>query len=151
MLLLEFENKGNVVYHVTHSSYLPKLNNEGLKLMQTSNWVKADQAGEESRYFEEPMLFAFESALDAFRWAFKQQWELKQPAAVLRIKNDGKWFDDPSEDFMLQAGQGKALARKSPVPPTDIVDTMELDDLNELMAEIGGTFNDAMEQHPWNN
>jgi hypothetical protein len=141
MLLFELDNKGPFVYHATFTDYIHPIINKGLVPMSSpSNWVKA---GQEGRYQQDnPGIYAFESALDAFRWAFHMQWEHKQPASVVQLKDTGTWADDPSDDMMLQTGQGRALYSKQSIPASAVVAVQHFDDFDAPV-------NKSMEAHPW--
>lgn len=141
MFLFEFDNKGPFVYHATFTKYLPTIKEKGLVPMSSpSNWVKADQDG---RYQQDkPGVYAFENAHDAFAWAFHMQWEHKEPTSIVRLKDTGSWTDDPSQDFMLQTGKGRALYSAKSIPASAVVDAIHFDDFEAPVS-------DSMEAHPW--
>jgi hypothetical protein len=61
-----------ILYHVTHSAKSAKIQREGLRPMQTSNWKKA---GSGERYGRGEV-HAFEFPEDARRWAAKMEWDV---------------------------------------------------------------------------
>lgn len=141
MLLFEFDNNDPFVYHATFTEYLPSINQKGLVPMSSpSNWVKA---GSDDRYQKDsPGVYAFESALDAFRWAFHMQWEHKQPASIVKLRDTGSWTDDPSDDFQLKTGEGRALYSPKAIPASAVEGAVHFDDFEPPM-------NSSMEAHPW--
>lgn len=129
------EAKGKYYYHVTFTSKVKKIMREGIKPLQTSNWVKG-MGGD--RYNEEGGIFAFEHPFDAARWAFKQNWEFKKPVSIIRIKPTNQWYEDPSEDYSLTSGKGKALKSMEMVKPSDLVDAKEFKGPADLGTNVAG-------------
>ena len=134
MRLFEITSPSKYFYHVTLSKNVPSIMQNGLQPLHTSNWVK----GNGERYNEEGGVFAFEDAVDAFKWAFNMNWEFKQPVSIVRIRPSDTWEIDPSEDIMLQSGNGRALRSTAMIPPSDIVDSFSMDDFSNP-AELGVT------------
>ena len=114
-----FESIGQNVYHVTFDRHLSSITKDGIKPLQTSNWSKASSPGE--RYNEEGGIFAFADPEDAFKWAFVQGFEHKQPVSIITLKRGDNWEKDPSGDIALTMGKGEALRSMGSVPPTDII------------------------------
>ena len=131
MLLIEFEmmqeDAGQYVYHATTADKLGKIMQNGLTLFNTSNWVQAGNPDE--RYQDDPGVFAFEHPMDAYRWAFKMQWEFDTPAVVIKFNRGSSWEQDPSPDIHLQMGKGKALMSKEPIPASDFKGVVLIDRL----------------------
>lgn len=117
---------GQNVYHVTFDKHIPKIKQDGLRPLQTSNWTKAGDQG--TRYNEEGGVFAFADPEDAFKWAFKQQFEFKEPVSVLRLTRGDSWEKDPSGDISLQMGKGEALRSIAAVPASDVEAAYSFDD-----------------------
>lgn len=124
MRLVEF-TKPKYVYHATFTKHIPGILKKGLMQFQPSNWVRG-QGGE--RYNEDAGIFAFEHPQDAFRWAFKMQFEHNQPTSIVRIKAGGPWQADSSEDPALVFGKGKALVSRQNIKASSIVDAFDLKD-----------------------
>ena len=120
------ESTGNYVYHVTFTEKVPSIKKEGIKPLQTSNWAKAGNPSE--RYNEEGGVFAFEHPEDAFKWAFKQQFEFKKPTSIIKLKGNDSWKEDPTQDIMLTTGKGRPLRSKAAIPASDVVKAFKLDD-----------------------
>jgi len=114
-----YESAGQNVYHVTFDKHLPSITKGGIKPLQTSNWAKAS-GDEGTRYNEEGGIFAFADPVDAFKWAFRQEYEFKEPVSIVRLRRGSNWEKDPSGDITLQMGQGDALRSMSAVSPSDI-------------------------------
>lgn len=117
------ESANSYVYHVTFSNNVPKIQKQGLRPFQTSNWTTGD--GE--RYNKEGGVFAFAHPEDAFKWAFKTNWEFKKPVSIIRLKRTDQWEKDPSADIMLQMGQGDALRSMGAVGPENFVDSFDFE------------------------
>jgi len=122
--LTEMASKSPYVYHVTFSDKVPSIKKKGLLPLQTSNWKK----GDDSRANEEGGVFAFRDPEDAYRWAFKQNWDFKEPVAIVKIKGKDQWDLDPSEDIHLKLGKGEAVRSMERVKPEDIVGSVEFAD-----------------------
>jgi len=121
------EAGGQYVYHATLADKLGLIMSKGLTLFNTSNWVRAGNPDE--RYQDEPSVFAFEHPMDAYRWAFKMQWEFEQPAVIIKLNRGSTWQKDPSPDIHLQMGKGAALESKEPIPPSEFKGAVLLDSL----------------------
>ena len=115
------------VYHVTPSKYVASIKEKGLLPIAphgTTNWVKASG----DRYQDDPSVYAFRDPEDAYRWAFKHNWDMKEDVAIVKIRNSDQWHRDPSEDIMLQMGKGEALRSMERVPPEDVLGSVEFDE-----------------------
>jgi len=120
------------VYHVTFSEDVASIKKKGLLPIAPhgkTNWTKRDG----DRYQEEPSVYAFRDPEDAYRWAFKQNWDFKQDTAIVRIKNTEQWHRDPSEDINLKMGKGEALRSMDRVPPEDVGGSVEFADFKNPM------------------
>ena len=109
------------VYHVTKKEYVSKIMKEGLKPMQTSNWVTTggDRHGQGE-------IYVFEDEGDAVKWAFKMDWDLYKGSMdgnifILKIKNTGEWEPDNNSPLEKAGAFGEWLKRFRAVPPEDIV------------------------------
>lgn len=111
-------------YHVTFKKNVAKIKSKGLNPMQTSNWAKGDG----QRYNEQGGVFAFQHPEDAWKWAFKMNWDFKKPISIVRIKKSKSWEKDPSADINLQMGKGDALQSISAISKSDIKDVFDFDD-----------------------
>jgi P2-related tail formation protein len=60
----------DVVYHVTHTKHVAKIQKHGIMPMKTSNWVKA---GDKERYGGGEV-YAFTHKDDAHQWAGRMDW-----------------------------------------------------------------------------
>lgn len=113
------------IYHVTYTSNLDKIMNSGLSPLGggKSNWV---QAGTGDRYQANPAVFAFDNPKDALRWAMRMEMGSKDkaPLSILKLKRQGNWTNDPSEDYNL-VQFGKALQNESFVPAENITKVVD--------------------------
>lgn len=106
-----------VVYHVTHTSLVPKVKAEGLRHFQTTNWT----TGKGARYGKGE-LFAFEHPADAVRWASKMDWDFNQGTgtgkiSILAVNRDaGKWQEDTNDPLSHAGAMGKWLKTDSIIP-----------------------------------
>ena len=62
------------LFQVTFTKNVPRIKEKGLLQFQQSNWVRGEGG---KRYNEEAGVFAFTHPEDAFRWAFKMQWDME--------------------------------------------------------------------------
>lgn len=112
------------LYHVTHTKHVGKIQKQGLKPMQTSNWVKA---GNKERYGGGEV-YTFTHKDDAHQWAGRMDWAHHQKLgsgniSIITMKKpkDHK-FEVDTNDPLSQAGQkGKWLKTHAPIAPHHIV------------------------------
>lgn len=123
-----FENEDKYLYHVTFTKNVPKIKEKGLLQFQPSNWVR--RGDQDKRYNEDAGIFAFTHPEDAWRWAFKMQWDMDdKDISIVRINVGDHWHDDPAEDPMLAVSQkGKARRSHQHVKPQDVIDSFRLED-----------------------
>jgi len=119
------------LYHATFTKNVPKIMKQGLQHFKTSNWVKA---GTGKRYNEDAGIFAFEHPEDAFKWAFKMNWEFKKDISIVRLKLSDVWEKDPSTDYSLQ-GRGRSMRAPAPrnIPASDMIDVFHMKDFGVPM------------------
>lgn len=129
------EDGGQYIYHSTKAANLGKIMQKGLTFFNDSLWVKAGEP--EERYQDGPSVFAFENPMPAFRWAHKIEWEFKTPAVIIKLKRSDSWELDPSPDFMMTMGDGKALESKVVIPPSDFKGVM-------LLSKLGTPVSNSM-------
>ena len=122
-----FEGVSPYYYHVTFTSKVPAIMSKGLTLFNTSNWKRA---GNGERYNQDGGVFAFEHPEDAFRWAFRMNYDFDKPTSIVRIRPISDWGADPSQDIHLQMGQGRALRSQNAIPADQIVDSFDLEDFS---------------------
>ena len=111
------------LYHVTHTRLVRRIQRDGLLTLQTSNW--SNGAGEP--HYGGGAIHAFESRMDALRWAAKMDWLLHKESGSGRISiiafepPDVIQWDDDFNDTLSQMGrQGSWLKTFVPVPPAAI-------------------------------
>lgn len=121
------ENEDKYLYHVTFTKNVPKIKAKGLLQLQPSNWIRGEGG---KRYNEDAGIFAFTHPEDAWRWAFKMQWDMDdKDISIVRINIGGDWHDDPAEDPMLAlSNKGKAVRTHDRVAPEDVIDSFNFDD-----------------------
>lgn len=113
-----------LLYHVTHTKHIPRIQKHGLLPMQTSNWVKA---GDKERYGKGEV-YTFTHKADAHQWAGRMDWAHHQKlgsgniSIVTMRKPKGHKFSVDKNDPLSQAGQkGKWLKTKGAIAPHHIV------------------------------
>lgn len=131
------------VYHVTKKEYIPKIMKDGIKPMQTSNWVNA--GGERQGQGE---IYVFEDEGDAVRWAFKMDWDLyggkmAGDIVILKIKNTGEWEPDKNSPLEQAGAFGRWLKRFRAIPIEDIVSVETL--TPEMVKATSARMNKAYE------
>ena len=120
-----FENDNKYLYHVTFTKNVPRIKEKGLLQFETSNWVRG-KGGE--RYNEDAGVFAFDHPEDAFRWAFKMQWEFKEDISIVRLNVGEDWEDDPAVDpISMASNKGRALRSRNR-KAEEIIDSFRFDD-----------------------
>jgi hypothetical protein len=113
-----------LLYHVTHTKHIPRIQKHGLLPMQTSNWVKA---GDKERYGKGEV-YTFTHKDDAHQWAGRMDWAHHQKlgsgniSIVTMRKPEGHKFSVDKNDPLSQAGQkGKWLKTDAAIHPKHIV------------------------------
>jgi 2'-5' RNA ligase len=112
------------LYHVTHTHHVEGIKKDGLKPMQTSNWVKA---ADSSRYGG-GKVHAFEHYHDAVRWAGKMDWQFNKgmgtgKVSIVKFKHDGgDWEEDHSDPIAQADKKGRWLKRTASVKPEHVLD-----------------------------
>jgi hypothetical protein len=112
------------VYHVTFSAHVPAILEKGLLPLQTSNWAN----GEGERY-NAGGVFAFAHPMDAFKWAFNQNFQFKKPVSIVKFTRTNDWHKDPSDDITLQMGAGDALRADGFIGPENVIKVVNFDEL----------------------
>jgi hypothetical protein len=107
------------IYHVTHTKLVPKIQKEGLRPMQTSNWVKQ---GSGERYGKGE-INSFENPNDALRWAAKMDWTFNKATgsgkvSIIKLDRGSEpWKADTTSDPLGQAmSKGKWLKYAGGIP-----------------------------------
>ena len=122
------EGVGQPIYHATEAKNLGTIMQKGLTFFNPTLWTSA--ANPDDRYNADPSVFAFENPMPAFRWAHKIEWEFETPAVIIKLKWSDAWDTDPSPDFMMTMGDGRALQSMTPIPASDIIGAV-------LLKQIG--------------
>jgi len=119
-----WDTRGRSVYHVTHTNLVGKIQKEGLRPMQTSNWVRQ---GDKQRYGKGEV-YAFEHPQDALRWAAKMDWEFNKQTgsgkiSLLKVDPAGRtWRVDQSDPLGQASAKGKWLKSDGGIPAKQIQD-----------------------------
>lgn len=119
-------SSGGYVYHVTHTNLVPKIQKEGLRPMQTTNWLRA---GDKSRYGKGEV-HSFDHPHDALRWAAKMDWDFHSKTgsgkvSILKVnKGAGNWEEDTGHPLEQASSKGKWLKSMGRIAPKDVVDSV---------------------------
>lgn len=121
-------------YHVTWTSLLPKILKQGLRCMQTSNWV--NRLGER---YGGGAVYAFESRRDAIRWAGRMDWDHTRnlgsgKVVILTLEDVDGWDTDLADALSQATCEGRWLKRFAKVPPSAITKIERL--LPEMVREL---------------
>ena len=82
------------LFHVTFTKNVPSIKEKGLLQFQPSNWIRGEGG---DRYNEDAGIFAFTHPEDAFKWAFKMQWDMEdKDISIVRLNMANDWEDDPA-------------------------------------------------------
>jgi len=121
------ENDEQYLYHVTYTKNVPRIKQEGLLQFEPSNWIRGEGG---KRYNDEAGIFAFDHPDDAFRWAFKMQWDMEdKDISIVRLNMGEDWEDDPAEDPIARAGsEGRWLRSRRNRKADEIIDSFKFDD-----------------------
>jgi hypothetical protein len=109
-------------YHVTETCLVARIQRQGLRTLQPSNWTNA--AGER---LGGGAIHAFENETDAHRWAAKMDWDMHQQVgsgkiSILTITSVCIQWDPDFNDILTRAAyRGQWLKCFQPVPPECIV------------------------------
>jgi GNAT superfamily N-acetyltransferase len=117
------------VYHVTTTPNAKKIAKQGIRPMQTSNWV---QAADKSRYGAGEV-YAFEHPDDAARWAAKMDWEFNRAHGTGKVsivkakRGEIPWQQDTSDPLGQHGRSGNWLKVMQGVPKDHIVESTPFD------------------------
>jgi hypothetical protein len=117
------------VYHVTTTPNAKKIMKQGIRPMQTSNWV---QAADKSRYGAGEV-YAFEHPDDAARWAAKMDWEFNRAHGTGKVsivkakRGEIPWKQDTSDPLGQHGRSGNWLKVMQGIPSDHIVDSTPFD------------------------
>jgi hypothetical protein len=110
-----------VKYHVTLKKHLDRIRKQGLRPMQTSNWV---HQGDPSKRQGAGEIYAFEHPEDATRWAGRMDWELNKKFGSgdisilgLRPSPKDKWLVDEADPLSQAGAKGKWWKQMQHVGP----------------------------------
>jgi hypothetical protein len=114
----------DVIYHVTHTQHVAKIQKHGIMPMKTSNWVKA---GDKERYGGGEV-YAFTHKDDAHQWAGRMDWAHHQKLGSGKIsivtahRPKDREFEVDHNDPLSQAGKkGDWLKTRGGIEPHHIV------------------------------
>lgn len=113
---------GNL-YHVTDTSNVTKIMKEGLKGLQTSNWMNG--AGERYGNGE---IYAFEDKRDALRWAARMDWEFNKKTgsgkiSIIRfVRGKEMWEVDDNDPLSQFGSKGNWLKTREGISASQIID-----------------------------
>ncbi len=128
-LAMLFENEDKYLYHVTYTKNVPRIKEKGLLQFEPSNWIRGEGG---KRYNEDAGIFAFEHPEDAFRWAFKMQWDMEDDndISIIRLNIGEHWEDDPAGETMkwLYQTKGRSLRSRRNRKAEEIIDSFKFDD-----------------------
>lgn len=104
------------LFHVTFRKTLPKIKKQGIRPQKFSIWTGA--AGQHLGEFGR--VYAFSNINDAMRWAFKQQWETKEPTVIVEFEdnNPGRW--EPDTHWQACAAEGQWLKTFGAIKPEQL-------------------------------
>lgn len=116
------------IYHVTFTDKVPKIQKEGVLLLQSTNWVKE---GDKKRYGGGEV-YAFEHPEDAVRWAAKMDWEFNKQMgsgkiSVIQAKNDKTWKIDENDPMSQAGSEGSWLNSDEGISASDITKIVPID------------------------
>jgi GNAT superfamily N-acetyltransferase len=113
------------LYHVTFTSRLAKISQEGIVPGKKRNWDRAFGG----KYGERGNVYVFTSAEAAARWAHKMQYEFSKPCSIIELTNvPGDLIDDPSgEQHLMVNGSGTWKMITGAIPASCIHRVIDLD------------------------
>lgn len=112
-----------LLYHATHTSKVQGILEQGIKPLQTSNWVR----GEGGPRYGGGEIYVFDDPTDAVRWAGKMDWEFNKAmgsgkvSIVIFNRGDEKWEIDDNDPSSQLGSKGRQLKAVSMVKPEQIV------------------------------
>lgn len=118
------ETEQPLIYHVTHTKHVAKIQKQGIMPMKTSNWVKA---GDKARYGGGEV-YAFTHKDDAHKWAGRMDWAHNKTLgsgkiSIITAKRPAdREFEIDHNDPLSQAGKsGHWMKTKGSIEPHHIV------------------------------
>jgi len=112
-----------ILYHVTFTDKIPKILKEGIKPLQTSNWISKG-----GKRYGNGEIFSLNNKEDAIRWAAKMDWEFNQQMgsghiSIITFKKSNDWDIDSADPLSQLGNKGNWLKQIGSVKPNDIIQT----------------------------
>jgi hypothetical protein len=111
------------IYHCTWTKLVPRIQKQGLRAFQTSNW-KNDAGARQGG----GAVFVFVSRWDAIRWAAKMDWDFNRAhgtgkVSILAIEDAGPWEVDGADPLSQAICEAEWLKAYRLIPAAAIVAT----------------------------
>ena len=126
------ESEQHELYHVTHTSSVPKIIKKGIIPLQTSNWTRAGER------YGEGQVFAFSNFMDAMHWASKMDWDFNKKMgsgkiSIITFKDEKPWEVDESDPLSQLGKKSEWLKRHGSIAPENII---KIQPFTPAMAKI---------------
>ncbi len=111
------------LYHVTLTENVGSILRSGINLFGGPAGISHWTVGDSGDRYGGGEIYAFEDEIDAYRWAFKMDWEQhgdlgSGKISIVVFEDDGKGWKQDTSDPIFQAGlRGRSIRRGLPVPP----------------------------------
>jgi GNAT superfamily N-acetyltransferase len=111
-----------ILYHVTQTAKVPKIKEQGIIPLQSSNWVK----GKSDERYGEGEIYACDNLRDAVRWGAKMDWDFNHEMGSGKISliafeaGDAKWEVDDNDPIQQMQNKGHWLKHVGHVKPAQI-------------------------------
>lgn len=129
---------GQLLYHATLTKTVAKIQRQGLRRFQTSNWI---EAGSGARYGAGE-IYAFTNKWDAIRWAAKMDWEFHKETGSGKVSvvtfdpTHNEWLVDVNDPLSQANSEGPWVKTTGGVPAAAIhgAEPITVTHVRELVA-----------------
>jgi hypothetical protein len=119
MRLKQYLIESKTLYHVTHKANLFFIKKNGITNQKKP--ANTGAAGQDIR--DDPnAIYAFNDKIEAYRWAFKMNWNMdpSQEVVVIEFKSDAKWEKDTHWQAQTAMKKGSWIRSRGSVSPKEI-------------------------------
>src|SRR5271170_1949075 len=135
----QYKIASKIFYHVTQTAKVPKIKQEGIVPLQSSNWVK----GKGGDRYGEGEIYACDNLRDAVRWGAKMDWDFNHEMGSGKISiiafeaGNAKWEVDENDPIQQMQNKGHWMKLVGNVKPAQITKVVPIN-INMTRAVVQG-------------
>src|SRR5271170_4529968 len=135
----QYKTASRIFYHVTQTAKVPKIKQQGIIPLQSSNWVK----GKSDERYGEGEIYACDNLRDAVRLGAKMDWDFNHEMGSGKISiiafeaGNAKWEVDENDPIQQMQNKGHWMKLVGHVKPTQITKVVPIN-INMTRAVVQG-------------